>query len=60
MFLLIGACVMYIINLGFFCKGTYFSNFIDFYVKEANSHSPLPGQQIPLRSIRFRCIEPQR
>jgi len=57
--------VMYIIIFFFFvclfvCKARYCSNFINFYVTEANSHSPLPGQQIPLRSIRFRCIEPGR
>jgi len=35
---------MYIKNLGFFfwCKVRYCSNFIDFYVTEANNHSPLP------------------
>ena len=44
----------------FFCKVRYCLNFINFYVTKANSHSPLPGQQIPLRSIDFTCIEPWR
>ena len=43
----------------FSCKARYCSNFINFYISEANSHSPLPGQQIPLPSVRFRCIEPR-
>ena len=28
-------------------------------IREANSLSPLPGKQIPLRSIRCKCIEPR-
>ena len=53
-------CNVYYKSGFFFCKVRYYSNFINFSVTEANSHSPLPGQQIPLRSIRFRCIEPRR
>jgi len=52
--------VMYITILGFFCKDKYCLNIINFQVTEANIHSPLPGQQIPLRSIRVSCIEPRR
>ena len=55
-----GPRVMYTNILSFLCKVRYCSNFINFYVTEANSHSMLPGQQIPLRSIRYICIKPPR
>jgi len=42
-FLKNGRIVMYVTNLGFFYKVRYCSNIIDFYVSEANCHSPLPG-----------------
>jgi len=58
LFLRMGRCNgSYNFGFFFFCKARYCLNFINFYVTEANSHSLLPGQQIPLRSICFRCIE---
>jgi len=40
-------------------SGHYEFNRLPFGLSNSPSN-PLPGQQIPLRSIRFRCIEPRR
>ena len=40
--------VMYITILSYISRTGYCLSFINCYLTEANSHSPLPGQQIPL------------